>query len=92
VALQYDRSYPFVAHGLSGLGVTDAGSSRICRLHSTGFPEQKQSYGANRAWMILCAMRAERVRLLRLIPKALKKVPRATLRSLESAQIIVRRD
>lgn len=44
---------------------------------------------------ILCAMRAEPVRLsqlTRMIPSASKKALRASLRSLESAEIIVRHD
>ena len=44
---------------------------------------------------IMCAMRTEPVRLsrlMRLIPAASKKALRANLRSLESAQIVVRRD
>jgi DNA-binding HxlR family transcriptional regulator len=44
---------------------------------------------------ILCAMRSEPVRLsqlTRLFPLASKKALRANLRSLESAQIVVRRD
>jgi DNA-binding HxlR family transcriptional regulator len=44
---------------------------------------------------ILCAMRSEPVRLsqlTRLIPSASKKALRASLRSLEAAQIVVRRD
>ncbi len=44
---------------------------------------------------ILCAMRTEPVRLsqlTRLIPSASKKALRASLRSLEIAEIVVRRD
>ena len=44
---------------------------------------------------ILCAMRTEPVRLSqlkRLIPSASKKALRASLRSLESSKIIIRRD
>jgi len=50
-----------------------------------------------RKWsvQILCAMRSEPVRLsalVRLLPAASKKALRASLRSLESAGVVVRRD
>ncbi len=69
--------------------------SRDCAAHIRKISEVTKMLQGKWKLEILCAMRDEPVRLsqlTRLLPDASKKSLRASLRDLEAAQIVVRRD